>query len=66
MRFISSILALSFISSVAIAEAPSVKRGRLSVDPLLEEWFKQHEVDLGIEKPFNLIAITEARKGVQK
>jgi tetratricopeptide (TPR) repeat protein len=49
MRFISSILALSFISSVAIAEAPSVKRGRLSVDPLLEEWFKQHEVDLGIE-----------------
>lgn len=25
-----------------------------------------YEVDLGIEKPFNLIAITEARKGVQK
>lgn len=36
---------------MAIAEAPSVKRGRLSVDPMLEEWFKQHEVDLGIERP---------------
>ena len=51
MRFACSIISGFWIlSTLAIAENDKAKKGRLSVDPSLEEWFRQHEVIIGSEK----------------